>query len=60
MDDQAGKGRDFGGRRRDFHSLGDFQILPVFLEKLLNLTIRKGNRTEEGNACRSLGTVFTG
>ena len=59
MNDQAGKGRDLVSHRRDFHSLGD-QILPEFLEKLLNLTIRKGNRTEEGNACRSLATVFTG
>ena len=40
------------------HSLGDFQILPEFLEKRLNLTIGKGDRTEEGNACRSLGTVY--
>ena len=59
MNDQAGKGKDFVSRRGDFHSMGD-QILPEFLEKLLDLTIRKGNRTEEGNGCRSLGTVFTG
>ena len=58
MDDQAGKGRDFSRRRRVFHSLGDFQILPEFLEKRLNLNIGKGDRTEEGNACRSLGTVY--
>ena len=58
MDDQAGKGRDFSSRRRVLHSLGDFQILPEFLEKLLDLTIGKGDLTEEGNACRSLGTVY--
>ena len=58
MDDQAGKGRDFSSRRRVFHLLGDFQIPPEFLEKRLNLTIGKGDLTEEGNACRSLGTVY--
>ena len=58
MDDQAGKGRDFSSRRRVFHSLGDFQILPQFLEKPLNITLGKKDRTNEGNACPSLGTVY--
>ena len=29
-----------------------------FLKKVLNLTIGKGDLTEEGNASRSLGTVY--
>ena len=50
MDDQAGKGRDFGSRR--------IQILPEFLKKRVSITIEKGDQAEEGNAYRSRGNVY--
>ena len=58
MDEQAGKGRDFGSQRLDFHSPGDLQMLPEFLEKRVIIIIEKGDRTEEGDSYRDLGNVY--
>ena len=58
MVEQAGKGRDFGSRRLDFHSLGDLQTLPEFLEKRMITIIEKGDRAEQGNAYRELDNVY--
>ena len=57
---QAGKGRDFGSQVLDFHSLGDLQILPEFLEKRVLITIEKGNRAEEGKVYQGLGIFSLG
>ena len=58
MDDQAGKGRDFVSQRLHFHALGDLQILSESLEKLVNITIEKGDLVEEGNVYRCFGNVY--
>ena len=58
MDEQAGKGREFGSQTLDFHSLGDLQMRREFLEKRVIIIIEKGDRAEEGNAYRDLGYVY--
>ena len=58
MDEQAAKGRDFGSQRLGFHSLGDLQILPKFLEERVTIIVENNDREEEGNAYRDLGNVY--
>ncbi|XP_067025453.1 tetratricopeptide repeat protein 28-like [Acropora muricata] len=58
MDEQAGKGREFGSQTLHFHSLCDLQMRREFLEKRVIIIIEKGDRAEEGNAYRDLGYVY--
>ena len=56
--EQAGKERDFGSLRLDFHSLGDLQILLEFPEKRVVIALEKGDRDEQRNAYRYLDNLY--
>ena len=58
MGEQAGKERNFGSRRLDFHLPGDLQTLRKFLEKHVNIAIEKGDRAQEGTVYGCLGNVY--
>ena len=54
MDEQAGKGRDFGSQRLDL----DLQTLLKLLKKHVIISIEKGDRADEGNSYRSIGIAY--
>ena len=58
MQDQAGKGRNFGRLRLDFHSLGDLQALREFLEEHVNIAIENGDQAEEEAVYACLGDAY--
>ena len=56
MDEQAGKGGDFGSQRLDFQLLGGLQTLLESLKEHVIISIQKGDRADEGNSYRVLLT----
>ena len=58
MDDQTGKGRDFGSRRFDFNSLGDLKMLPEFHKKHWKIPIEIGDQAGKGRAYGDLGNNY--
>ncbi|XP_015765875.1 PREDICTED: G-protein-signaling modulator 1-like [Acropora digitifera] len=58
MDEQAGKGKDFGSQRLDFQLLGGSQTLLGSLKEHVTISIQKGDRADEGNSYRGLGIAY--
>ena len=58
MNEQARKGRDFGGQRLDFQSPGGLQTLLESLKKHVIISIEKGDRADERNSYGGLGIAY--
>ena len=58
MDEQAGKGKDFGSQILDFQLLGGSQTPLESLKEHVIISIQKGDRADEGNCYRGFGNAY--